>query len=61
VERERDTVTMAILIKDNIGLIQFRGSVHYHPGGKQGIVQSDSVLQKELRVLRLDPQAAEGD
>jgi hypothetical protein len=39
----------------------FRGSVHYHPGGKHGGMQLDMVLEKELRGLYLDLQAAEGD
>ena len=38
----------------------FRGSVRYHHGGKHGSLQADMVLE-ELRVLHLDPQAAEGD
>jgi hypothetical protein len=38
--------------------IQFRGLVHYHPGGKQGCIQVDIVLEKELGVLHLDQQAA---
>ena len=36
----------------------FRGSVHYR-GRKHGSLQADMVLEKELRVLRLDPQAKE--
>jgi hypothetical protein len=32
---------------------RFRGSVHYHHGGKDGSIQADMVL-KELRVLHLD-------
>jgi hypothetical protein len=35
--------------------------VHYYDGEKHGSVQADVVLEKELRVLHLDPQAAEGD
>ena len=34
----------------------FRGSVHYHHGGRHGSVQADMVLE-ELRVLHLDLQA----
>jgi hypothetical protein len=34
--------------------LQFRGSVHYHYGGKHGNTQIDVVLEKELRVLHLD-------
>ena len=53
-------MTKATLIKDNIQLglaHSFRGSVHYHHGMKQGRVQVDMVLGKELRVLHPDPQA----
>jgi hypothetical protein len=39
--------------------LQFRGLVHYHHGRKHGSLQSDMVLEKELRVLHLDLQAAE--
>jgi hypothetical protein len=39
----------------------FRGLVHYSHGGKPGSMQTDLVLEKELRVLHLDLQAAEGD
>ena len=35
--------------------LQFRGSVHLHHGG----MQVNMVLEKELRVLHLDSQAAE--
>ena len=35
--------------------LQFRGLVHYHHGRKHGSVQADMVLEKELRVLHLDP------
>ena len=47
-----------ILIKEKhlIGVdLQFRDLVYYHHGG----MQADTVLEKELRVLHLDPQAAE--
>ena len=40
---------------------RFRGSVRYHHSGKHGSIQADMVLEKELRVLHLDPKAAEGD
>jgi hypothetical protein len=53
-----------LLTNENISLglpYTFRGSVHYHHGGKHGSMQLDMVLEKELRVLYLDPQAAEGD
>jgi phenylalanyl-tRNA synthetase beta subunit len=36
---------------------RFRGSVHYHHGGKHGSIQADVVLE-ELRVLHFDPKAA---
>jgi hypothetical protein len=36
----------------------FRGSVHYHHGRKHGRLQADLDLEKEVRVLRLDPKAA---
>jgi len=54
-------MTKATLIKANISLglaYGFRGSVHYHHGEKHGSVQADMVLEKELRVLHLDPKAA---
>lgn len=35
----------------------FRYLVHYHYGGKHGSVQADMVLEKELTLLYLDPQA----
>jgi hypothetical protein len=38
----------------------FRGSVHCRHGRKHGSVQIDMVLEKELRVLHLDLQAAGG-
>jgi hypothetical protein len=31
--------------------------MHYH-GRKHGTIKTDIVLEKELRVLHLDPQAA---
>ena len=36
----------------------FRGLIYYHHGEKHGSVQADMVLEKELRVLYLDPQRA---
>jgi hypothetical protein len=54
-------MTKAALIKDNISLglaYRFRGSVPYHHGGKDGSIQTDMVLEKELRVLHLDWKAA---
>jgi hypothetical protein len=53
-------VTKTTLIKDiSLGLAyRFRGSVHYHYGGKHGSIQAGMVLEKELRVvLHLDPKA----
>jgi hypothetical protein len=37
---------------------RFRGSVHYHHGGKHGSIQAGLVLEKELRDLHLDLKAA---
>ena len=34
--------------------------LQYHHGGKHGIVQANVVLEKELRVLHLDPKTARG-
>ena len=39
-------------------VLQLRGLVHYQPGRKHGSVQADMVLEKELRALHLNPQAA---
>jgi hypothetical protein len=52
-------MTKATLLK-GISLSQayrIRGSVHYYQGQKHGSVQPDVVLEKELRVLHLDPTA----
>jgi len=38
----------------------FKGLVHYHDR-KCGNMQADMVVEKELRVLHLDPQAGERD
>lgn len=35
---------------------QFRGSVHYYHGRKHASVQEDMMLEKELRILYLDPK-----
>jgi hypothetical protein len=35
-----------------------RGLAHYHHGKKHGSMQADVVLEKDLRVLHLDLQAA---
>jgi hypothetical protein len=56
-------MTKATLIR-NIQLgpaYRIRGSIHYHHGRKHGSVQADTVLEKELRVLHLDPSAARRD
>ena len=45
--------------KDLIGTVrEFRGLVCYHHGDKLGGMQTDTVLERELRVLHLDPQTA---
>lgn len=36
----------------------FRGLAQYHHGEKRGRMQADVVLEKELTVPHLDPQAA---
>ena len=41
--------------------LQIRGLVHYYHGGKQGGMQVDTVLEKELRFLHLDAQSVPGD
>ena len=54
-------MTMVPLIKESIssGLAyRFRGSVHYHHGGKRGSVQAAMGLEEPRVVLHLDPQAA---
>jgi hypothetical protein len=38
--------------------LQFQIFVHYHHGGKHGNLQANMVLEKELRVLHLDPPVA---
>jgi hypothetical protein len=38
----------------------FRDLVHYHHGKQHGSVQADMMVEKELRVLHLDPQSALG-
>jgi hypothetical protein len=55
---------VATLIKENISLglaYSFRGSVHCHHDGKHGSMQADMVLEKALRTLHLNLQAAKGD
>jgi hypothetical protein len=54
-------MTKATRIKENISLglaYSFRGSVHFHHGGKHGSIQVDKVVEKELRVFYLDSKAA---
>ena len=54
-------MTTATLRKETISLwlaYGFRILIHYHLGGKHGSTQTDTVLEKELRVLHLDQQAA---
>ena len=56
-------MTKATLTKANISLglaYSFRGSIHYHHGEKHSVGQADRVMEKELRVLYLDPKAARG-
>jgi len=52
-------VTKTTLTKDiSLGLVySFRGSVHYHHGGKPGSAQTDMVLEEESIFLNLDPKA----
>ena len=40
--------------------LQFRGLVHFCHGGKHSGVQLDTVLEKGLRVLHLNPEGAGG-
>jgi hypothetical protein len=52
---------MATLIKEKhfIGAgYSFRGLLHYCHGWKHGGMQAGVVLERSLRVLYLDPQAA---
>jgi hypothetical protein len=54
-------MTVVTLIKENISVelaYTFRGFIHYHHGEKPGVRQADMMLEKELRVLHLDLQAA---
>lgn len=54
-------MTTTTLIKKTVevGAYRFRGLVSYS-GGKHGSMQADMVLEKELRGLHLDLQAADG-
>jgi hypothetical protein len=40
---------------------RFTGFVHYHHGRKHRSIQTDTVLEKVLRVLQIHRQATEGD
>ena len=51
-------ITASLINKHNLlGGLQFTGSVHYHHG-ETWQCQADMVLEKELRVLHVDLQAA---
>jgi hypothetical protein len=53
---------MTTAIKETISLglaYSFRGLAHCRLGRKHGSMQADMVLEKELRVLHLDPKAKE--
>jgi hypothetical protein len=53
-------MTKASLINDNISLglaYRFRGSVHYHQGGKHSSIQA-GMAEEELRVLYLHLEVA---
>ena len=53
---------VSTVMKENIYLIgaslQFRGLVHYCHGKNHGAEQANMVLEKKLKVLHLDLQAA---
>jgi hypothetical protein len=54
-------MTKSTLTTENISLglvCHFRGLVHYHHDREQGSTLPDMMLEKELRVLHLDLQAA---
>lgn len=56
------TMTMATITEENIYcelVYRIRDLVHYHRGGSHGGMQADKILEKELRVLCRDQQAAE--
>ena len=57
------SLTIAAPRKENISLglaYSFRALVCYCPGEKHGCMQAELVLEKELKVLHLDLQVAEG-
>jgi hypothetical protein len=59
VKRHRGHSNSFIKERISLGLAySFRGLVHYHHGRKHGSMQVDMVLEKELRVLCPDWQAA---
>ena len=59
VKRHRDHRDHSYKKTFNWGLAHdFIGLVHYHHGRKHGSMQADTVLEKELKILHLDPQAA---
>ena len=41
--------------------LRFRSLAHCRHSGKHRNMQQDMALEKELRVLRLDPKTAEGE
>ena len=56
-------MTTVTLRKENIYLglpYSFRGYVHYHHGKEHDSMRADMVLEKDLRVLHLYLQVAEG-
>lgn len=57
-------MNIATLIREDIPLrlaYGFRGFVCHHQGGEHGSTQADEVLEKELRVPRLDQHDAKGE
>jgi hypothetical protein len=42
-------------------LIEAGLQFHEHHGGKHGGMQADMEIERDLKVLHLDPQAAEGN
>jgi hypothetical protein len=62
----KETMTTATLIKTKtkhlIGVgLQLRGLIHFCHGRKQGNMQTDMMLEKELSILHLDSKAAGRD
>ena len=55
-------MTTAALIDENISLaFSFRGLAYCRHVEKHGDMQKDMVLERDVRVLHLDLQAAEGE